>query len=140
MRMFCRQFARSGEIIESVGNDDGDGNKNCKKVRGLESKTTTLHVEHAICTFVCCHCTTTTWNLIPIFMFHWGHKHTKGMSDPLLFHVFMTKSEINIFTFCTNIFGQFSYISILNYLVKETGWVEGKPCRSFLNISFQKLR
>ena len=42
--MLCRQFARSGEIIESVGNDDGDGNKNCKKVRGLESKTTTLSV------------------------------------------------------------------------------------------------
>ena len=41
------------------------------------------------------------------------------MSDPLFVHVFMTKSEINNFTFCTNIFGQFSYISILNYLVKE---------------------
>ena len=52
----------------------------------------------------------------------------------------MTKSEINTFTSCTNIFGQFSYISILNYLVKETDWVEGKTCRSFLNISFQKLR
>ena len=32
----------------------------------------------------------------------------------------MTKSEINTFTFCTDIFEQFSYISILNYLVKET--------------------
>ena len=31
MRMLCRQFARSGEIIESVSNDDGDGNKNGKK-------------------------------------------------------------------------------------------------------------
>ena len=140
MRMLCRQFARSGEVIESVSNDDGDGNKNGKKVIGLDSKTTTLPVEHAICTFLCRHCTTTTWNLIPIFMFYWGHKHTKGMSDPLFFHVFMTKSEINTFTFCTDIFGQFSYISILNYLVKETDWVEGKPSRSFLNISFQKLR
>ena len=37
MRMLCRQFARSGEVIESVSNDDGDGNKNGKKVIGLES-------------------------------------------------------------------------------------------------------
>ena len=36
-RMFCRQFARSGEVIESASNDDGDGNKNGKKVIGLES-------------------------------------------------------------------------------------------------------
>ena len=42
------------------------------------------------------------------------------MSDPLFVHVFMTKSEINTFPFCTNIFGQFCYIYILNYLVKET--------------------
>ena len=41
------------------------------------------------------------------------------MLDPLFFPVFMTKTEINTFTFCTNIFGQLSYISILNYLVKE---------------------
>ena len=39
------------------------------------------------------------------------------MSDPLFFHVFMTKSEINTFTSYTNIFGQFSYISILSYLL-----------------------
>ena len=38
MRMFCRQFARSGEVIESVSNDDGDGNKNGKKVIGLDRK------------------------------------------------------------------------------------------------------
>ena len=31
MRMLCRQFVRSGEIIMSVTNDDGDGNKNGKK-------------------------------------------------------------------------------------------------------------
>ena len=42
------------------------------------------------------------------------------MSDPLFDHVFTTESEINTFTFCTNIFGHFCYISILNYLVKET--------------------
>ena len=37
MQMLSGQFARSGEVIESVSNDDGDGNKNSKKVRGLES-------------------------------------------------------------------------------------------------------
>ena len=42
------------------------------------------------------------------------------MSDPLFVYVFTTKSEINTFTFCTNIFWQICYISILNYLVKET--------------------
>ena len=60
MRMLCRQFARSGEVIESVSNDDGDGNKNGKKVIGLDSKTTTLPVEHAIRTFLCRYWTTTT--------------------------------------------------------------------------------
>ena len=42
------------------------------------------------------------------------------MSDPLFVYVFTTKSGINTFTFCTNIFGQICHISILNYLVKET--------------------
>ena len=42
------------------------------------------------------------------------------MSGPLFAYAFTTKSEINTFTFCTNIFGQVCYISILNYLVKET--------------------
>ena len=42
------------------------------------------------------------------------------MSDPLIVYVFTTKSEINTFTFSTNIFGQVCYISILNYLFKET--------------------
>ena len=37
------------------------------------------------------------------------------MSDPLFVRVFMTKSEINTFTFRTNIFGKFCKISILNY-------------------------
>ena len=43
----------------------------------------------------------------------------KGMSHPLFVHIFMTESEINNSTFCTNFFGQFSYISFLNYLVKK---------------------
>ena len=31
----------------------------------------------------------------------------------------MTESDINISTFCTNIFRQFCYISFLNYLVQK---------------------
>ena len=40
----------------------------------------------------------------PIFKFYRGRRHKKGMSDPLFVHVFMTKSEIITFTFCTNNF------------------------------------
>ena len=36
MRMLCRQFARSGEIIVSLSNNDGDGNKNAKEVIGFD--------------------------------------------------------------------------------------------------------
>ena len=36
-----------GEIIESLSNDDADGNENGKKAIGLISKTTTLHVHDA---------------------------------------------------------------------------------------------
>ena len=34
-------------ILESVSNDDGDGNENGKKAIDLFSKTTTLHVQHS---------------------------------------------------------------------------------------------
>ena len=55
----------------------------------------------------------------------------------------MTESDINISTFCTNIFRQFYYISFLNYLIylvqkkknkknKKNG-AGGKPWRRFLN-------
>ena len=57
----------------------------------------------------------------------------KGMSHPLFVHIFMTESEIIISTFCTNFFGQFSYISFLNYLIKKKNRQRGKPCRGFLN-------
>ena len=43
----------------------------------------------------------------------------KGMSHPLFVHIFMTKSDINISTFCTNIFRQFRYISFLNNLLQK---------------------
>ena len=55
----------------------------------------------------------------------------KGMSHPLFVHIFMTESEI---TFCTNFFGQFCYLSFLNYSVKKKkNRTRGKPRRRFLN-------
>ena len=33
-------------ILQSAGNDDGDGNENGKKAIDLFSKTTTLHMQH----------------------------------------------------------------------------------------------
>ena len=49
-------------VLGNLRNHNGDGEANVKKAIGLMSKTTTLHVYHAICTFLCCPCTTTTWN------------------------------------------------------------------------------
>ena len=46
--------------MESLRSDDGDGNVSVKKAIGLLSKTTTLHMHHAFCTFLCRHCTTAT--------------------------------------------------------------------------------
>ena len=43
-------------------NYDGDGNGNAQSQMGFMSKTTTLHVHHAFCTFLCRPCTTRTWN------------------------------------------------------------------------------
>ena len=60
------------------------------------------------------------------------------MSDPLIVYVFTTKSEINTFTFCTNIFGQVCYISILNYLFKETEQEENLA-RAFWTFRFTKF-
>ena len=117
--MLCRQFARSGETKESVSNDDGDGNKNGKKAMGLDwhNNNFARRSRYLYISLPSLHDDNVQ---LPIFTFYWGRKHKKEMSDPLFVHVFMTKSEINTFTFCTNIFGQFCYISILNYLVKET--------------------
>ena len=44
------------KIIGSLSNGDSVGNENARI-----SKTTTLHVNHAFCTFLYRHCTTTTW-------------------------------------------------------------------------------
>ena len=63
------QFRKS--LLGSLSNDKGDGNENAKKAMGLLSKTTILHGDHicGFCTFLCRHCTTTTWKcLISRFM------------------------------------------------------------------------
>ena len=50
-------FGWTRVALGSFSNDDGDGNS-------LISKTTTLHVHHTFFTFLCCHCTTTTWKCL----------------------------------------------------------------------------
>ena len=58
----------------------------------------------------------------------------RGMSQPIICSYFMTESEISISTFCTNIFGQFCYISFLTiWFQKKKNRARGKACRSFLN-------
>ena len=42
----------------SFNNDDGNGNEKVKNVTGLLSKTSSLHVHYAFCSFRCRHCTT----------------------------------------------------------------------------------
>ena len=63
-------FDRPGLWIGILRCHDGDDNENVKNVIGWIGKTTTLHVQHAFfCTFLCRHCTTTTWKcLISRFM------------------------------------------------------------------------
>ena len=45
--------------LKLVDNDGGDGNES-GKTRTEISKTTSLHVHHAFCTFLCRRCTTVT--------------------------------------------------------------------------------
>ena len=84
---FLMHFVGGG-IIGRFSNDDGDGNENVKTAIGLLSKTTSLHLDRASCTFLCHYCTTTTWkwqisrfmedvnkrrrNLISLFKPEWG--------------------------------------------------------------------
>ena len=51
-------------ILGSLSNDDEDANENGKKKFVWISKTTTLHVLHAFCTFLCRRCLTTTWKYL----------------------------------------------------------------------------
>ena len=45
--------AGSGQENRDLRSNDADGIENVKKTIGLTSKTTTLHVHHAFCTFLC---------------------------------------------------------------------------------------
>ena len=47
-RKYCNLSTIASRTIGSFSNDDGDGNENVKKAIGLLSKTTTLHVHHAL--------------------------------------------------------------------------------------------
>ena len=52
-------------IIRSLGNDDGDGNKNGKKAIGLYlAKQQLCTCITLFCTFLCRRCTTTTWKCL----------------------------------------------------------------------------
>ena len=71
--LFVTEIAPKSPLFGGVSNDngDGDGNENAKKAMGLLSKTRILHVHRicGFCTFLCRHCTTTTWKcLISRFM------------------------------------------------------------------------
>ena len=45
--------AGSGQENRDLRSNDADGIENVKKTIGLISKTTTLYVHHAFCTFLC---------------------------------------------------------------------------------------
>ena len=48
------------ETLGTLQNYDGDDKENAKRAIGLMSKTTTLHVHYAFCTFLYSPVTTTT--------------------------------------------------------------------------------
>ena len=56
----CEDVAVKKWSLGTLRNYDVDGEENVKKAIGLMRKTTTLHVHHAFCTFLCLHCTTAT--------------------------------------------------------------------------------
>ena len=98
IRMLCRQFVRSGEIIGERKQRRRRRQQERQKSREWVSIgiTTTLYVDHAmaICTFLCRHCTTTTWNVL-FSRFIEDVNTKKGCQIHYL---------IITFTFCTNIF------------------------------------
>ena len=48
VRFISENYAEGGDVIENLSNNDGDGNGNGKNAIGWISKTTTLHVHHAV--------------------------------------------------------------------------------------------
>ena len=65
MRVFCSRVhlaAVLGQTIGTLRNYDGDGKENVKKAIGVMSKKQQRTCITLFCTFLCCPCTTTTWN------------------------------------------------------------------------------
>ena len=75
--------------VGSFSNDDGDGNENVKKVIGLLSKTTTLHVHHAFL-YISLPLLHDYDVKMPSFTFYGGRK----TSDDKLFFLFLNLSAV----------------------------------------------
>ena len=89
-----------GRDMNSLGtlrNYDGDGNGNVKKVIGLVSKTTTLHVLHAFCTFLCRPYITRTWNDRILSLL--GNGNGKAINSTISFR---TRPQSLLFSFTPN--------------------------------------
>ena len=71
-------------IIASFSNDNSDGTKNIKEAIGLLSKTTTLHVHHALCAFPC-HYYMAIWCEMPKIKFYGEHEQASKALKCLLF-------------------------------------------------------
>ena len=50
--------------MKSLSTDDGDVNENSKQATGLDWQNNNSARDHAFCTFLCRHCTTTTWKFL----------------------------------------------------------------------------
>ena len=80
-------FSFSSFLLGSFGNDDGDGNENVKKAIGLLRKQLCTYIT-LFCTFLCRHCTTTTWKcLIHVIRRTWT-------SDDKFFFLFLNLSAV----------------------------------------------
>ena len=52
-------------LVESLSNDDGDVNENGKKAKSLDWQNNNFaRASRSVCTFLCCHCTYTTWQCL----------------------------------------------------------------------------
>ena len=71
--------AREPALLGTLRSNDADGNENVKKTIGLINKTTTLHVHHAFCTFLCPFLHDYDVNM-PNFAFYGGRKHFISLS------------------------------------------------------------
>ena len=51
-------------LMRNLSTDDGDVNENGKQATGLDWQNNNSARDHAFCTFLCRHCTTTTWQFL----------------------------------------------------------------------------